>query len=150
MQLSGSNLAFYTKNITFNGFNQKVQVDTSGKVTTNYIVLDSDNSGSQLYQTYLVDLKSGVLRFAGRSINFPGGSPPPSDSSCWFDKKAICSGGMKLPGVCVNVVNVAVHSLNRVCRKMRARVLSTFVRLPHSPHRQVMCYHPQVWRSPTS
>ncbi|XP_047450449.1 retinal guanylyl cyclase 2 [Mugil cephalus] len=100
MQLSGSNLAYYTKNISFNGFNQKVQVDTGGKVTTNYIVLDSDNSGSQLYQTYLVDLNSGVLRFAGRSINFPGGSPPPSDSSCWFDK-AICSGGVEVTYIIV-------------------------------------------------
>uniref|UniRef100_A0A3B4ZI52 Guanylate cyclase n=1 Tax=Stegastes partitus TaxID=144197 RepID=A0A3B4ZI52_9TELE len=93
MQLSGSNLAYFTKNTTFTGFNQKVKVDTGGEVKTNYVILDSDNRGSQLYQTYLVDLTSGKLRFAGRSINFPGGSPPPSDSSCWFDKTAICTGG---------------------------------------------------------
>lgn len=96
MQLSGSNLAYFLKNTTFSGFNQKVQVDTSGNVKTNYVVLDSDNRGSQLYQTYLVDLKSGSLRFAGRSINFPGGSPPPSDSSCWFENNATCTGGKEL------------------------------------------------------
>ncbi|KAA8593852.1 hypothetical protein FQN60_004686 [Etheostoma spectabile] len=61
MPLSGSNLAYFTKNITFTGFNKKVKVDTSGNVKTNYIILDSDNRGSQLYQTHLVDLMSGVL-----------------------------------------------------------------------------------------
>uniref|UniRef100_A0A8C4GLI2 Guanylate cyclase n=1 Tax=Dicentrarchus labrax TaxID=13489 RepID=A0A8C4GLI2_DICLA len=95
MRLSGSNLAYFTKNTTFSGFNQKVQVDTGGDIKTNYVILDSDNRGGQLYQTYLVDLTSGVLRFAGRSINFPGGYPPPSDSSCWFDKNAACTGGKR-------------------------------------------------------
>lgn len=99
MQLSGSNLAYFTKNSTFTGFNQKVWVDTRGEVKTNYVVLDTDNRGSQLYQTYLVDVTAGVLRFAGRSINFPGGSPPPSDSSCWFDKTTICKGGKRHVGV---------------------------------------------------
>uniref|UniRef100_A0AAQ5XVA3 Guanylate cyclase n=1 Tax=Amphiprion ocellaris TaxID=80972 RepID=A0AAQ5XVA3_AMPOC len=96
MRLSGSNLAYFTKNTTFSGFNQKVRVDTSGEIKTNYIVLDSVNWGNQLYQTYLVDLTSGKLRFAGRSIHFPGGSPPPSDSSCWFDKTAMCTGGKSI------------------------------------------------------
>uniref|UniRef100_A0A3B4XJ34 Guanylate cyclase n=1 Tax=Seriola lalandi dorsalis TaxID=1841481 RepID=A0A3B4XJ34_SERLL len=93
MQLSGSNLAYFTKNTTFSGFNQKVKVDTAREIKTNYVILDTDNSGSQLYQTYIVDLTSGELSFAGRSINFPGGTPPPSDSKCWFEKNAICSGG---------------------------------------------------------
>lgn len=93
MQLTGTNLAFYTQNISFSGFNQKVKVNTQGDVKTRYVVLDSDNTGSQLYQTHVVDLISGRLRFAGRSIHFPGGSPPASDSNCWFDKNAICTGG---------------------------------------------------------
>lgn len=93
MPLSGSNLAYFTKNTTFNGFNQKVQVDTDGKVKTKYVILDTNNKGSQLYQTYMVDLTSEELQFAGRSINFPGGSPPSSDSSCWFEKNAVCTGG---------------------------------------------------------
>uniref|UniRef100_A0A665UT38 Guanylate cyclase n=1 Tax=Echeneis naucrates TaxID=173247 RepID=A0A665UT38_ECHNA len=100
MQLSGSNLAYFTKNTTFSGFNQKVKVDTAREVKTNYVILDTDNSGSQLYQTYMVDLTSGVLRFAGRSIHFPGGSPPSPDSSCWFEKNAICSGGTIFQFLC--------------------------------------------------
>uniref|UniRef100_A0A3B4X7Y3 Guanylate cyclase n=1 Tax=Seriola lalandi dorsalis TaxID=1841481 RepID=A0A3B4X7Y3_SERLL len=96
MQLSGSNLAYFTKNTTFSGFNQKVKVDTAREIKTNYVILDTDNSGSQLYQTYIVDLTSGELSFAGRSINFPGGTPPPSDSKCWFEKNAICSGGVEV------------------------------------------------------
>ncbi|XP_044059250.1 retinal guanylyl cyclase 2 isoform X1 [Siniperca chuatsi] len=101
MQLSGSNLAYFMKNITFSGFNQKVQVDTGGNVKISYVILDSDNRESKLYQTYLVDLTSGVLRFAGRSINFPGGSPPPSDSSCWFEKNAVCTGGVEVTYIIV-------------------------------------------------
>lgn len=93
MWLSGSNLAYFTKNISFNGFNQRIQVDNAGELKTNFVILDSDNTEGQLYQTYLVDLSYGVLRFAGRSIHFPGGAPPPSDSSCWFDKTAVCTGG---------------------------------------------------------
>lgn len=93
MRLSGSNLAYSIKNTTFSGFNQKVKVNTGGQVKTSYIILDTDNTGSQLYPTYVVDLTAGVLRLAGRSIYFPGGSPPPSDSSCWFVKSAVCTGG---------------------------------------------------------
>uniref|UniRef100_A0AAQ4R4A0 Guanylate cyclase n=1 Tax=Gasterosteus aculeatus aculeatus TaxID=481459 RepID=A0AAQ4R4A0_GASAC len=92
MPLSGSNLAYFVKNTTFTGFNQKVKVNTGGEVKTNYVILDSDNRGGKLYQTYLVDLTTGSLRFAGRSIQFPGGYPPPSDSSCWFDENVMCTG----------------------------------------------------------
>uniref|UniRef100_A0AAQ4Q1R0 Guanylate cyclase n=1 Tax=Gasterosteus aculeatus aculeatus TaxID=481459 RepID=A0AAQ4Q1R0_GASAC len=96
MPLSGSNLAYFVKNTTFTGFNQKVKVNTGGEVKTNYVILDSDNRGGKLYQTYLVDLTTGSLRFAGRSIQFPGGYPPPSDSSCWFDENVMCTGGKRL------------------------------------------------------
>ncbi|XP_043974897.1 retinal guanylyl cyclase 2 [Gambusia affinis] len=96
MLLSGSNLAYFSKNTSFSGFNQKVLVDTSGEVKTNYVILDSDSRSSQLYQTYFVDLKAGELRFAGKSIHFPGGSPPTADSRCWFDEKVICTGGVEV------------------------------------------------------
>lgn len=99
MSLSGPNLAYFTKNINFTGFNQKVKVDNRGDVRTSYVILDSDGTGSQLYQTHTVDLTTGRLRFAGRSISFPGGSPPPSDSVCWFDKNAICTGGQPVPSL---------------------------------------------------
>uniref|UniRef100_A0A3P8UUH7 Guanylate cyclase n=1 Tax=Cynoglossus semilaevis TaxID=244447 RepID=A0A3P8UUH7_CYNSE len=93
VKLSGSNLAFHTKNITFTGFNQNMKVDSAGEVKANYVVLDTDRGGSQLFQTYVVNTVSGKLQWAGRSISFPGGSPPPSDSRCWFDKNTICTGG---------------------------------------------------------
>uniref|UniRef100_A0A8C6NN08 Guanylate cyclase n=1 Tax=Nothobranchius furzeri TaxID=105023 RepID=A0A8C6NN08_NOTFU len=89
MLLSGSNLAYFTKNTTLNGFNQIVQVDTNGDIKMNYVILDSDSKQSQLYQSYIVDLNLGVLRFAGRSIHFPGGSPPAADSRCWFDSNML-------------------------------------------------------------
>uniref|UniRef100_A0A8C6L2J3 Guanylate cyclase n=1 Tax=Nothobranchius furzeri TaxID=105023 RepID=A0A8C6L2J3_NOTFU len=96
MLLSGSNLAYFTKNTTLNGFNQIVQVDTNGDIKMNYVILDSDSKQSQLYQSYIVDLNLGVLRFAGRSIHFPGGSPPAADSRCWFDSNMVCTGGVEV------------------------------------------------------
>ncbi|RVE64529.1 hypothetical protein OJAV_G00126890 [Oryzias javanicus] len=96
MTVSGSNVAYYTKNTNFDGFNQKLEVDGRGEVKTTYVILDSDSKGGQLFQAYMVDLKSGVLRFAGRSIHFPGGSPPVADSSCWFEENAVCTGGVEV------------------------------------------------------
>uniref|UniRef100_A0A8C7U8X5 Guanylate cyclase n=1 Tax=Oncorhynchus mykiss TaxID=8022 RepID=A0A8C7U8X5_ONCMY len=91
--LSGTNLAYFTRNMTFSGFNQKIQIDTEGESQTNYVILDSDGWEGQLYRSYLVDLSADMVRFAGKSIHFPGGSPPPSDSSCWFEPNIICTGG---------------------------------------------------------
>ncbi|XP_078812575.1 retinal guanylyl cyclase 2 isoform X1 [Oryzias latipes] len=96
MTLSGSNVAYYTKNTNFDGFNQRFEVDSRGQVKTSYVVLDSDSKGAELYQAYVVDLRSGVLRFTGRSIHFPGGSPPVADSSCWFEENAVCTGGVEV------------------------------------------------------
>ncbi|XP_072310021.1 retinal guanylyl cyclase 2 isoform X2 [Eucyclogobius newberryi] len=102
MELSASNLAYFTRNTAFQGFNQKYKVDKGGEVKTNYIILDTDNTaGSTLYPTYLVDLMSSRLRFAGRSIFFPGGSPPPSDSICWFDPAILCTGGLEVTYIIV-------------------------------------------------
>lgn len=91
--LSGTNLAYFTRNMTFSGSNQKIQIDTEGESQTNYVILDSDGWEGQLYRSYMVDLSTDMVRFAGKSINFPGGSPPPSDSSCWFEPNTICTGG---------------------------------------------------------
>ncbi|KAM8904512.1 retinal guanylyl cyclase 2 isoform 3-T3 [Spinachia spinachia] len=121
MPLSGTNLAYFTKNTTFPGFNQKVKVNTGGDVETNYVILDSDNRGDKLYQTYLVDLATGSLRFAGRSIQFPGGSPPPSDSSCWFDKNVICTGGVEV--IYIIVVFAVIFTL-----AVAGLIISLFVR----------------------
>ncbi|KAK1899961.1 Retinal guanylyl cyclase 2 [Dissostichus eleginoides] len=99
--LSGVNLAYFTKNTNFTGFNQRITVDAAGDVLTKYVILDSDGIGSQLYQTFLLDLKSRVLSFAGNSIHYPGGYPPPSDSNCWFDKNVLCTGGVEVTYIIV-------------------------------------------------
>lgn len=102
--LSGTNLAFFTKNITFAGFNQNIRIDTQGNGQTSYVILDTDGWGAQLYRCFQVDLTSDMVLFAGTSINFPGGSPPPSDSSCWFDPNAICTGGIFLCYFCLKIL----------------------------------------------
>uniref|UniRef100_A0A3Q1GI92 Guanylate cyclase n=1 Tax=Acanthochromis polyacanthus TaxID=80966 RepID=A0A3Q1GI92_9TELE len=135
MQLSGSNLAYFTKNTTFSGFNQKVRVDSGGEMKTNYIVLDSDNRGSQLYQTYLVDLTSGKLRFAGRSIRFPGGSPPPSDSSCWFDKTAICTGGVEVTYIIVVLAVILALAVGGIAISLYIRRRLQQIQLVKGPNR---------------
>lgn len=90
---SGSNLAFFTRNVTFSGFNQDIRTDAQGSGQTKYVILDTDGWGTQLYRCFQVDMTLDMVLFAGKSINFPAGSPPPSDSSCWFDPNAICTGG---------------------------------------------------------
>uniref|UniRef100_A0A8C4X4U5 Guanylate cyclase n=1 Tax=Erpetoichthys calabaricus TaxID=27687 RepID=A0A8C4X4U5_ERPCA len=88
-----TNLVKYTRNITFNGFNQRIQTDSRGDGLTNYVILDSNGLHSQLYSTHYIDMSSDMVRFLGRVIHFPGGSPPAPDSRCWFDENKICTGG---------------------------------------------------------
>uniref|UniRef100_A0A8C8JCH0 Guanylate cyclase n=1 Tax=Oncorhynchus tshawytscha TaxID=74940 RepID=A0A8C8JCH0_ONCTS len=66
--LSGTNLAYFTRNMTFSGFNQKIQIDTEGESQTNYVILDSDGWEGQLYRSYMVDLSADMVRFAGKYI----------------------------------------------------------------------------------
>ncbi|KAK1786362.1 hypothetical protein P4O66_018064 [Electrophorus voltai] len=94
--LSGTNLVFFTRNMTFAGFNQDIQIDTQGDVQTNYVILDTDGWGNYLYLCYLVDLASGVVQFAGKSIHYPGGSPPSPDPNCWFSPDTVCTGGVEI------------------------------------------------------
>ncbi|XP_070685044.1 retinal guanylyl cyclase 2 [Pempheris klunzingeri] len=148
MRLSGSNLAHSTKNTTFSGFNQKVRVDTAGDVKTNYVVLDSDNTGSQLYQTYLVDLTSGVLRFAGRSINFPGGSPPPSDSSCWFDKNAVCTGGVEVTYIIVVIAVIFILAVGGLALSLYIRRRLQQIQLVKGPNRILLTLEDLTFISP--
>ncbi|KAJ3591128.1 hypothetical protein NHX12_009075 [Muraenolepis orangiensis] len=115
MWLSASNLAYFTRNSTFDGFNQKIRVDAAGKGNTSYVILDTDGVGGQLYSTYRVDPSSGRVRFAGRSVNFPGGSPPASDSICWFDKS------VELIYVMVIFIVIAILALGGIA-------LSLFIR----------------------
>uniref|UniRef100_A0A8C2CVR5 Guanylate cyclase n=1 Tax=Cyprinus carpio TaxID=7962 RepID=A0A8C2CVR5_CYPCA len=94
---SGSNLASFTRNITFSGFNQNIRMDAQGNGQTDYVILDTDGWGSELYRCFYVNLMLDKVLFAGTYIHFPAGSPPPSDSSCWFDPSAICTGGTTNP-----------------------------------------------------
>uniref|UniRef100_A0A672MT49 Guanylate cyclase n=1 Tax=Sinocyclocheilus grahami TaxID=75366 RepID=A0A672MT49_SINGR len=93
---SGSNLASFTRNITFSGFNQNIRMDAQGNGQTDYVILDTDGWGSELYRCFYVNLTLDKVLFAGTYIHFPAASPPPSDSSCWFDPNAICAGEILL------------------------------------------------------
>ncbi|XP_034023864.1 retinal guanylyl cyclase 2 [Thalassophryne amazonica] len=135
MRLSGSNLAYFTRNMTFNGFNQKVRVDIAGNVKTNYVILDSDTRGSQLYQTFIVDLMSERLLFAGRSIHFPGGSPPPSDSSCWFENNSICTGGVEITYIIVVFTVVFALALGGIAVSLFVRRRLQQIQLVKGPNR---------------
>ncbi len=94
---SGSNLASFTRNITFSGFNQNIRTDAQGNGQTDYVILDTDGWGSVLSRCFYVNMTLDKVLFAGTYIHFPAGSPPPSDSSCWFDPNAICAGGTANP-----------------------------------------------------
>ncbi|XP_071372735.1 retinal guanylyl cyclase 2 [Centroberyx affinis] len=135
MWLSGSNVAYFTRNTTFNGFNQKIRVDAGGEGDTNYVILDSDSRGSQLYRVYIVDLTSEMLLFAGRSINFPGGKPPASDSSCWFEPSAICSGGVEITYVIVVFVVIFILAIGGLALSLYIRRRIQQIQLVKGPNR---------------
>ncbi|KAM4627243.1 retinal guanylyl cyclase 2 [Polymixia lowei] len=135
MWLSGSNLAYFTRNTTFNGFNQKIRVDTGGDGKTNYVILDSDSKESQLYSAYQVDLTSELVRFAGRSIHFPGGSPPASDSICWFDPNVICTGGVEIIYVIVIFAVIFVLAAGGIGLSLFIRRRIQLIQLVKGPNR---------------
>uniref|UniRef100_A0A667WPT8 Guanylate cyclase n=2 Tax=Myripristis murdjan TaxID=586833 RepID=A0A667WPT8_9TELE len=135
MMLSGSNIAYFTRNITFNGFNQKISVDTQGVSRTNYVILDYDTRGGQLYQTYVVDLRSKMLRFAGRSIHFPGGTPPASDPSCWFEQNAACTGGVEITYVIVIFAVAFILAIGGLALSLYIRRRIQHIQLVKGPNR---------------
>nr|XP_056714809.1 retinal guanylyl cyclase 2-like [Euleptes europaea] len=96
-ELSGMTLAEHAKNLNFAGFSHRIQVDSKGKVLANYVILDTDGKGSSLFPTCLLVTSSGLVQSLGRAIHFPGGDPPPADSSCWFDPDVLCIRGMDPP-----------------------------------------------------
>ncbi|XP_075054676.1 retinal guanylyl cyclase 2-like isoform X2 [Mixophyes fleayi] len=93
--ISGTNLAEYTKNLDYPGFTQMLYTDSKGNGLSNFVVLDTDGKMNQLFPTYLVEMSSHLVRFLGKTIRFPGGTPPPADSSCWFDPDTLCIGGIE-------------------------------------------------------
>ncbi|XP_041919632.1 retinal guanylyl cyclase 2 [Alosa sapidissima] len=133
--LSGSNLAYFTRNMTFQGFNQNIRIDSQGESQTNYVILDTDGWGSKLYRCYLVELSTGTLRFAGKSIHFPGGSPPSSDSSCWFDPEAVCTGGVEIIYVIIVLVVILVLALGALGITLVIRWRIQQIQLVKGPNR---------------
>ncbi|XP_051535145.1 retinal guanylyl cyclase 2-like [Myxocyprinus asiaticus] len=133
--LSGTNLAFFTRNMTFTGFNQNIRIDTQGKRQTNFVILDTDGWGTQLYRCFQVDMSSDMVLFAGTSIHFPGGSPPSSDSSCWFDSNAICTGGVEIIYVIIAFVIVFILVLSSVGLTLFIRRRIQQIQLIKGPNR---------------
>ncbi|ROK28157.1 Retinal guanylyl cyclase 2 [Anabarilius grahami] len=132
---SGSNLAFFTRNVTFSGFNQNIRTDAQGNGQTKYVILDTDGWGTQLYRCFQLDLTLDMVLFAGKSINFPAGSPPPSDSSCWFDPNTICTGGVEIIYVIIAFVIVFVIVLGSIGLTLFIRRRIQQIQLIKGPNR---------------
>ncbi|XP_056329816.1 retinal guanylyl cyclase 2 isoform X2 [Danio aesculapii] len=132
---SGTNLAYFTRNITFTGFNQDIQTDEQGNGQTNYVILDTEAWGTQLYRCFLVDMTSDLVLFAGRFIHFPGESPPPSDSSCWFEDNAICTGGVDIIYVIIAFVIVLIIVLGSIGLTLFIRRRIQQIQLIKGPNR---------------
>ncbi|XP_017214686.1 retinal guanylyl cyclase 2 isoform X2 [Danio rerio] len=133
--LSGTNLAYFTRNITFTGFNQDIQTDEQGNGQTNYVILDTEAWGTQLYRCFLVDMTSDLVLFAGRFIHFPGESPPPSDSRCWFEDNAICTGGVDIIYVIIAFVIVLIIVLGSIGLSLFIRRRIQQIQLIKGPNR---------------
>ncbi|XP_051882465.1 retinal guanylyl cyclase 2 [Pristis pectinata] len=94
--ISGRSLANYTKNLNFTGFNQKVETREQGEGIASYVILDTNRRSHQLLATYTINMATETLQYGDIGIHFPGGSPPNSDSYCWFEPNIICTGGIEL------------------------------------------------------
>ncbi|NXX16748.1 GUC2F cyclase, partial [Podargus strigoides] len=92
-RVSGTNIAEHTKNFSFPGFSYQVETDNCGKRLSNYVILDTNGRGNQLFPTHLLDMSSDSVKSLGQTIHFPSGAPPKPDSSCWFDPDVLCTGG---------------------------------------------------------
>ncbi|XP_069748609.1 retinal guanylyl cyclase 2 [Narcine bancroftii] len=95
-QISGRMLANYTQDLNFIGFNQKIETSKQGEGIVNYVILDTNGKSEQLLATYTIDMATERLVHGVTGIHFPGGSPPNTDSDCWFEPDIICIGGIEL------------------------------------------------------
>ncbi|XP_062442198.1 retinal guanylyl cyclase 2 [Rhea pennata] len=93
--ISGTNIAMHTKNFSFPGFSHWIETDDLGNRLSNYVILDTEGQGNQLFPTHLLDMSSDSVKSLGRPIHFPGRAPPKADSDCWFDPDVLCSGGIE-------------------------------------------------------
>uniref|UniRef100_A0A670HRL9 Guanylate cyclase n=1 Tax=Podarcis muralis TaxID=64176 RepID=A0A670HRL9_PODMU len=89
-EVSGETLTQHVRNLDFAGFSRRVEADSKGKPLAQYVVLDTDGRGSHFFPTSLLVASSALVQPLGRAVHFPGGSPPPADSSCWFDPDVPC------------------------------------------------------------
>ncbi|KFQ28183.1 Retinal guanylyl cyclase 2, partial [Mesitornis unicolor] len=95
VRISGAKIAEHTKNFSFPGFSHQIETDSCGMGLSNYMVLDTDGRGNQLFPTHLLDMSSDSVKALGQAIHFPSGAPPKPDSSCWFDPDVLCTGGIE-------------------------------------------------------
>ncbi|NWY00745.1 GUC2F cyclase, partial [Nothoprocta ornata] len=93
--MSGTNIAMHTKNFSFPGFSHWIETDDSGNQLSNYVILDSEGQGNQIFPTHLLDMSSDSVKSLGRSIHFPRRGPPKADSDCWFNPDVLCTGGIE-------------------------------------------------------
>ncbi|NWX18665.1 GUC2F cyclase, partial [Aegotheles bennettii] len=94
-RLSGANIADHTKNLSFPGFSHRIETDNYGNGVSNYVILDTGGRGNRLFPTHLIDMSLDSVKSLGRTIHFPGNTPPKPDSRCWFDPDVICNGGIE-------------------------------------------------------
>ncbi|MGH0164882.1 UNVERIFIED_CONTAM: hypothetical protein FKN15_047133 [Acipenser sinensis] len=146
--VTGTTLPKYIRNVTFNGFNQRIGTNGKGDGVTNYVILDSNGQSSQLYSTYVIDMSSELLSFMGRSIHFPGGAPPPADSTCWFDPYSICTGGVELTFVILVFALVFTLCLGGVGLHLLIRRHLQQNQLVKGPNKMVLCLEDLTFISP--
>lgn len=94
--LSGASLGNHTGTLDVTGFSQRIRTNERGRRLAQYVILDTDGQGSQLVPTYVMDTATWQVKPLGKAIHFPGGAPPASDSSCWFDPNTLCMRGNSL------------------------------------------------------
>ncbi|KAK1167356.1 retinal guanylyl cyclase 2 [Acipenser oxyrinchus oxyrinchus] len=92
--VSGTHIAQSSRNMEFPGFNHKIKTNSSGAGFVDYVILDTDGRSREIYRTHMVDMETDMVRFLARSIHFPRGVSPKSDSRCWFTHGKICTGGV--------------------------------------------------------
>ncbi|XP_060112056.1 retinal guanylyl cyclase 1 [Heteronotia binoei] len=90
----GATIAEKAKDFHLEGFSQTLAANEHGDAVLPYVILDTDGRGNRLWPTYSVDLAARTLRHFGHTVHWPHSSMPNTDSSCWFDSLAICTGGV--------------------------------------------------------
>ncbi|NXA15465.1 GUC2F cyclase, partial [Sapayoa aenigma] len=115
VRASGANIAEHTKNFSFPGFSHWIETDNCGKGLSNYVILDTDGHGNQLFPTHILDMFSESVSSLGQDIHFPNEVPPKPDSSCWFDPDVLCTEGIEPAVIMLGVMLILALVLSSVC-----------------------------------